>query len=440
MKPKLNLKKIKEIAKTTLVNLVVLAIFLELGSLGFYFIRNNQLFYTRPQPETSQDLGLSLEGMRMEISIVERLHPFFGYVPKSGPDFRPGFKYNNYGFISPYDYPFTKVNNNQFIVGVFGGSVASNYSIYEIQNRILETKLREIPGLENKEIVILSFATGGYKQPQQLLILNYMLSVGQVFDMVINIDGFNELALSSVNNQDKLDLNMPSSSHIQPLTNLANNSLSTKALETLIRIKETKPKINDAISTLKNCRLASCNTINSLHLQRLIQSYYQDVKRFERYQQIPDDDNGEGSVFLFYTQESVLPQPKALAKITDTWVTTSTVMNHILTAQNIPYFHILQPNQYYPTNRVYSSQEKAIAFSDNTPYRNPIIAGYPLLLNRIPDLQATGVNIFNGVNILDAASEIMYIDNCCHYTLAGENILSNYVAESIKNVLSQSIQ
>jgi len=437
---KIDIKHIKEWCKIALINLVMLAVFLELGSLAFYLIRNNQFFYTRERPQTNQDLGLNLEGMRMELSVVERLHPFFGYVQKPGPDFRPGFMYNNYGFISPYDYPFFKTDENQYVVGVFGGSVASNYSIYEIQNKILETKLKQIPQLQDKEIIILSFATGGYKQPQQLLILNYMLSVGQVFDMVINIDGFNEIALSSLNNDRQLDLTMPSAAHIQPLTSLANNDLSTKALETLLKIKQTKPKINDAIATLKNCNLASCHTLNSLHVRGLIKDYRQNVERFQRYQQNPDDEEGEGSVFLFFTQESPIPEAEALQKMTDNWVKTSTLMNQILSAQNIPYFHVIQPNQYYPTDRVYSEEEREVAFSDDSPYSDAIEAGYPLLLSRIPELQATGVTVLNGVQILDQAPEMMYIDNCCHYTPAGEHILSSYIAESIINSLNPQKQ
>ena len=62
----INIKQIKEWLKIALINLVMLAVFLELGSLGFYLIRNNQFFYTRERPQTNQDLGLNLEGMRME--------------------------------------------------------------------------------------------------------------------------------------------------------------------------------------------------------------------------------------------------------------------------------------------------------------------------------------------------------------------------------------
>ena len=54
----------------------------------------------------------------------------------------------------------------------------------------------------------------GYKQPQQLLVPTYFLSIGQVFDLVVNIDGFNEVALSSVNHQRGLDISMPSAMHL----------------------------------------------------------------------------------------------------------------------------------------------------------------------------------------------------------------------------------
>ncbi|NES06707.1 MAG: hypothetical protein F6K22_30145, partial [Okeania sp. SIO2F4] len=213
------LKKPSELWKIVLMNIIFLFVFLELGSLGWYFVRYKQFFYTREkvaennqgeelenQEENENEngntntntnpMGINLAGIRLENSVIERIHPYFGYVQKPGPDFREGFKYNAAGFISPYDYPYHKKNDNQYIIGVFGGSVASNYSIYEIQNQILEKTLKQIPEFKDKEFIILSFATGGYKQPQQLILLNYFLSIGQEFDMLINIDGFNEVILA----------------------------------------------------------------------------------------------------------------------------------------------------------------------------------------------------------------------------------------------------
>ncbi|MGV2341075.1 MAG UNVERIFIED_CONTAM: hypothetical protein LVR18_46165 [Planctomycetaceae bacterium] len=54
-------------------------------------------------------------------------------------------------------------------------------------------------------------ALPGYKQPQQLMALNYVLSLGGEFDAVLNIDGFNDGALSILENaQPKASIAYPS--------------------------------------------------------------------------------------------------------------------------------------------------------------------------------------------------------------------------------------
>ncbi|MGB3535111.1 MAG: hypothetical protein WBA13_16560 [Microcoleaceae cyanobacterium] len=435
MKPFISFKTIQSLIKIAAINLIILFLCLEGGSLLLYYLKNQQLFYTQKTSENYQDLGLNLEGVRLGESIVERLHPFFGYVQRPGPDFRPNFKTNNYGFISPYDYPVNKQNENQYIVGVFGGSVASNYSIYEIQNKVLEAKLKQVPALKDKEVIILSFATGGYKQPQQLLVLNYMLSMGQKFDLVINIDGFNEVALSTVNNKYQLDFTMPSANHILALTQLADSSLSDKALEALLKIKQTKPKLEPAIEQLQNCALASCYAYRSLQLQLLLKDYRKQIQRFERYRTKSDGKGIEDSILYFYVQPEPLENQELLEKITNHWVETSKLMRDTLAAENIPYFHILQPNQYYQTQRVFSEAEQQIAWSEDSPYDKAVRKGYPVLTDKINQLKADNINILNAVNVFDNTSEIVYIDDCCHYNPVGEQIFSDTIADFIIQTL-----
>ena len=48
--------------------------------------------------------------------------------------------------------------------------------------------------------MLLNTAYGGYKQPQQLMALNYALALGAQFDVVVNLDGFNEVALDASEN------------------------------------------------------------------------------------------------------------------------------------------------------------------------------------------------------------------------------------------------
>lgn len=437
-------KNLTQWGKTLLINLLVLLAFLELGSLFFYWINNQQFFYTRRRNESSetQNLNLEMGSIRLGESIIERLHPFFGYVQK--PEQIPHLKkfdirYNDYGFISAYEYPLIKQDENQFIVGVFGGSVASRYSVNEIKNNILEQALQQLPDLKNKEVIILSFATGGYKQPQQLLILNYMLALGQNFDLVINIDGFNEVALSNLNNKTQLAWMMPSGNHVFSLASLATNSLSTETLENLLNIKKIKPQLTEAINLREQCDLATCYTLYSIYYQFILNDYQKAIAVFEEEQkkQIPSLFSKQ-SPFYFYPQESTLSHPELYNSVAKNWGKTSFLMSQILAKRNIPYFHFIQPNQYYPTQRQFSEAEKRIAFTDASPYAEAIQEGYPYLLNQVDDLRSRGVNIFNSVAILDNIDDVVYLDNCCHYNEEGETVLSNYIANNIVNTLKKS--
>ena len=193
MKDSTALEKGKNILILIAVNLAIAFICLEALSLAFYFIKQKQFFYTRTKAKEQVVEDLERLGIRVDESIVERLHPFFGYVMKPGAFTNKNLKLkvNKHGFYSLYDYPFVKTNKKQFIIGVFGGSVANNFAVEEYKNKIFSKKLQIYPEFAAREIVVLNFGNGGYKQPQQLLILNYFLALGQELDLVINIDGFN---------------------------------------------------------------------------------------------------------------------------------------------------------------------------------------------------------------------------------------------------------
>src|SRR4028119_2230577 len=431
------LNKGQEFLKIALINSALLLVFLELGSLGWYFVKHKQFFYTREKTQDKSAVGINLEGVRLNQSIVERFHPFFGFIQKPSDDFRPGFKVNNYGFISPYDYPLKKTKKNQFFIGVFGGSVASDYAIFQVQNQILPKYLKQLPGLKDKEFVILSFATGGYKQPQQLLILNYFLALGQELDMVVNIDGFNEVALSNLNNKSKVDLGMPSIQHILALTSLANNSLSTKAMKATIRIKENKARINQSLESLQHCYLAACDALTSVYIQNLVNNYKTDVIKFEEERTKQQKKDG-GSVIYINTNKSVLQDSLAFEEMAENWAKSSIFMHKVLSASNVPYFHVLQPNQYHQTKRVFGEAEKQIAFNKETPYAKSVQIGYPAIFKKIPNLEKNNINILNAVNIFDQTKDAVYVDSCCHYNQAGEVIFSDYVGSSILEVLRKN--
>ena len=439
MKDATLLKRSKNILTLIAVNLAIAFICLESLSLAFYYINQKQFFYTRTKAKEKVVEDIERIGIRLDESIVERLHPFFGYVIKQGAftNEKLKLKVNKHGFFSLYEYPFIKTNKKQFIIGVFGGSVANNFAVDEYKNQILSKKLQSYPEFADREIVVLNFGNGGYKQPQQLLILNYFLALGQELDLVINIDGFNEVALSNLNNKAQIELGMPSVQHIQPLTNLASN-VSPEVMSAIVQINDNKKQLKAGIDKLQTCQLALCHAVTSLRVKQLVNNYQQAIVKYDAEVKKSNADTANSGIVYVPKADSVLPDRAAFDKMASLWYESSIGMNQILSSRKIKYFHFIQPNQYYPTKRVFTAKEKEIAINKESPYIEGVKKGYPVLLSKVDDLQKARVNVFSAVNILDNTKETVYKDACCHYNSVGEEVLANYISSSIIKVVRES--
>lgn len=402
------------------INLLLLFALLELVSLGFYFKQTRTFFYP-----INKDL---IKANATQFEVAEPFRPRWTFDYQIHPYF---------GFMTPQSYawvPFKKTSKDQFIIGIFGASVAQEFCDYEFQHHVLAKLLQPLPEFQNKEIVILKFANQAHKQPQQLLMINYFLAVGQELDMVINIDGFNEVALSYLNNKAGTEVSMPNDYIYSPLIALANRDFSSEQLELLLEVVQLKDRVQNTLNRLSECRLATCYMLRWAQVRYLLNQYR------GKQQTLSQLKTGEGKGSLIYLKriERPLDDPEALERIVDLWFNSSLGMSDLLTARRIPYFEFIQPNQYYSTNRQFSEDEKKIAFDENSQYKEGTIKGYPKMLAKVSSLQAAGVKVFNAVNVFDETRDIVYRDNCCHYNDAGNDVLSRYIGQSIVTALNTS--
>ena len=420
MEKHLLVRSLFKLLKLVAINLVLLFALLELVSLGFYFLQTGNFFYPR-----NKDLILA-NTTQFKLSEPDReawmshyqLHPYFG-------------------FLNPPNYarlPLRKTSKDQFIVGIFGGSVAQRLCDYEFQHHVLAKMFQTLPEFQNKEIVILKFANQAHKQPQQVLTLNYFLSVGQELDMVINIDGFNEVALSYLNNKAGTDVSMPNDYIYSPLIALANKDFSSEQLELALQVLQLKNRLQNTLNRLNECRLATCYMLRWAQAKYLLNQYRGNLQTFSQLKR----EEGKDSLIYLKRIEKPFDDPEALERIVDLWFNSSLGMNDLLAARKIPYFEFIQPNQYYSTNRQFSADERKIAFDEKSQYKEGTIKGYPNLLAKVSSLQAAGVKVFNAVNVFDETREIVYLDNCCHYNDLGNDILSHYIGQRIVMVLNAS--
>jgi hypothetical protein len=423
-------RRLLRLIKVLAVNFLVLLVLLEAGSVVAYFLKTGEFFYTRDRNRiraTRTDFQVDFDKASNETLIGFQLHPYFGYVGRPGINYG-NFRLNNFGFQSPYDLPFQKTDRRQFIIGVLGGSVAMGYAQSEQTNAVLATAIHRVPGFQDRELIVLNLAGPSYKEPQQLLVLNYLLSLGQRFDAIVNIDGFNEVAISNINTRAGFAVSMPAANAVVPLIDLGDKNASPERLVLILQAVQTKQHVVATLDRLDHCRSAVCYTVNwiqEIYWQRQYQRVSQQLSELKSTNPNPT------SLVWMNGMDKSKDNNQSLEEAADLWANSSRAMNDLLTKRDVPYVEFLQPNQYYTTRRQFTEAERAIAFSEGSPFRAGAEAGFPKLLSRVVGLQQSGVRLFNAVDAFDDVKEPVYVDNCCHYNAFGQKIFAEFVAPRI---------
>lgn len=138
------------------------------------------------------------------------LHPYTGFVLNGSLP-----QHNEWGLSGEENIFYN--NTHDATVVLTGGSVAHGFYVHG-GRKILLRYFKQLPVFRDKKVHFISLAVPGHKQPQQLLAVAYYLALGGKLDILINIDGFNEV-VGPVNN---LNLGIfpayPMSTHWLPLT------------------------------------------------------------------------------------------------------------------------------------------------------------------------------------------------------------------------------
>lgn len=417
-------------AALLLINVAVFGALVEAGAAATYAVKYHEWFYTSHRVQRAATAPA-------ELGSKYQLYPYFGFGLRPGVRSVTGMESrfpvlaNNYGFPSQYDYPFRKTSENQFIIGIFGGSVASDFALY--QNDTAMHALKTIPWLRNREIVVLNFAAGAYKQPQQLLVLNYFLSIGQHFDAVINIDGFNEVALTWVSGNAGLEASMPNAEQMLPLAKWASRDLSPQSVNELAKIYVTRAKLNTASVRAASHTSAAWQLLNSAYVKLLQREYNAQRERFEESALRPSVNE---NLIVNLTKRS----PDSVANPIQIWANSSTQMRELLGANGILYVHVLQPNQYYASRHVFSAPEERIALSSHSPYREAVTRTYPALRAAGRDLAAHGEHFIDSVAVFDDEARPVYRDDCCHYSRFGSELFAQSIAAAIANLGDHAVK
>lgn len=355
------------------------------------------------------------------ISSHQAVHPYVGYV--LDPDALEGV--NSLGFLRfPQDIP--RRAPGRTVVALTGGSVAM--LLYESAgDRLREELERRLPG---QQVDICCLAVLGHKQPQQVMAVNYLGCLGAEFDVVVNLDGFNEIAFPPTVDRDGHAFDAYPSYWISrlPVVHDARelevrlDAMRIRAERTGLAARFSRPpwKYSAVMLLYWRCH----NQILANRLSRLADelSDYSAVGRRMPYSQRGPPNDWTG------------PEQR-LARLADHWELCSRQMQRVCDGMDARYVHALQPNQYVPDSKPFTDEELRIAVNPRSGYVSPVRNGYELLQDRGRRMHADGIRFVDLTRIFAETQESAYGDECCHLTHRGNQILADRLAEEIVRAL-----
>ena len=372
----------------------------------------------------SQHLPAEEGVLILRARVYQSLHPYLGYV--LDPKQMTGI--SNYGFHGETP-PISEKDDDTCVIGIFGGSFALGTA--RSGGETLIAVLKQSPRFANKDIILHTLAFGGYKQPQQLLALTYLLSLGAHFDIIINLDGFNEVALPPRENIPKKVFPFYPRNWFRMMYNFHDTSMLTMAGEIAL-LTEKQKKWARALTTVPLRYSIVCNILWEYYNKRLSNEKAEKERIFQQYTVSKKEDIGytvTGPPFHYGSD------PELYNALVDVWKTSSRQMHRLSTANGIVYFHFLQPSQYVPGSKVMRKEERKIAFKENHPYRQGVEKGYPYLRKAGRDLMNEGVRFYDFTMIFVDNDEVLYRDPCCHVNRKGYKIISTAIGQAIVKYL-----
>ncbi|HEB52493.1 MAG TPA: hypothetical protein ENI87_04465, partial [bacterium] len=346
------------------------------------------------------------------------LHPFLGFVhaPPQQPD--PPLPVTAFGFHGERE-PVQKRAADRYLVGVTGGSVALHFTLYGRDAFI--KALQRSPQLRGREIEVIALALGGYKQPQQLLAVQLISALGGEFDCIVNLDGFNEVALVNEN----VPMGVPGW-YPRSWNNLAT---SVPDPEQLRRIGQLGVMTDERRSAAEAAGFWWWSPLwqfvwswRDRDLKNRIDALRVAAEQAAR--SLPPAAIGPG------TGGKSLAE--ARREMVDVWRRCSEQLAAHCNAHGIAYLHFLQPNQYVPGSKPILPAEAKVAIDPEHPWREGVLDGYPLLQAAGVELKLSGVDFTDLTPVFAGIEEPLYFDTCCHFGRRGHAIVAEHIAAAIR--------
>jgi hypothetical protein len=378
-------------------------------------------------------------------ALLNRVHPFLGWsrapgapspvlswpgdIPIGappgadlGPWTRANAKANGYGYFSSVrDY--RAVPPDRFVVGIFGGSVADQLSV--LAGDTLRDALSESLALAPESVVVLNLGSGAYKQPQQLISLVQLLVLDVDLDLVVNVDGFNEVVFGPRDARSGDHPLFPSRGHWAATVELARALPSDEQLERAGHIAGLRLRARAIAALAARGHLLHHSEFAKAATGAIARHYHERARALE--QELQDRAAGPAA-----SPTATLPAPCLERRdgcwglVADLWERSSWLMQQLAVRAGATYLHVLQPAIHVADGKPLSEEELR-SRPRRSRERRMVRAGYPLLRKRGEALSRRGVAFRDLSRVFAEHPETLYIDGCCHFNQRGNRILAEAI-------------
>lgn len=346
--------------------------------------------------------------------VTNWLHPYYG--SESYPD--------TGGVLRAFADGFPE---DAYTIVVVGGSVAAAFS--QAPASFLE-RVAASARLSGRDVRVLQYAHASYKQPQQVMRMAYLFSLGHRPDAVINLDGFNEVAATYHHAMKGIHPVYPAGEIWGGLVRILRD-LDEDALGLYVQLELLRSEAEAVVA-----RATRWGLLRSSLLGRHALSTLRDIntRRAALQEQLLDLPNPAG-------QRD--PQAKgpdfdrtiyAILDIAlESWFESSLSLQALCAARGVEYVHCLQPTLLDPGAKPLSEVEAALGPGARG-WSEAVELGYPRLREAGAALAARGVHFVDLSRCFSEVEETLFIDSC-HFTPEGNQRLGHEVAEAFLEAL-----
>jgi hypothetical protein len=333
-------------------------------------------------------LGAATDKTRM-------LHPFFG--SEQGDDSAKLLEY----FASKH--PAT-----DYKVVVVGGAPAAAWC--KDQGAAFAQELEADPRLEGSKVRMLSYAHAGYKQPQQLNRVAFLLSLGYTPDAVINIDGFNEVTIGLANGLTGTHPTYPSPSiWATPLWSRA--VIDPVVLGSVAELTELRDECEALLQEARKSQFHNSCLLGLIAKHRLKNRFERRAAIVAQMEQRASEKDSEPTPNREQVGSEFDSGEAAIIKTSITaWFEASRSLRALCKVRGVFYMHCLQPALYDAGAKPLSAQELQLPTSEHE--RRAVELGYPLLRERSLELEGWGIQFLDLTRCFEGLEQTLYLDAC----------------------------